>query len=75
MHVRFLFLVWYTTSLTSFANSTNDHKEADHVADLGDKVWIGGELEGLEPVGLQAEGTLDALHARRPHAARLGHAA
>src|SRR5262245_1487758 len=33
-----------------------------HIAHLGHKVWIAGELEGLQPVRLQAEGAPDALH-------------
>jgi hypothetical protein len=49
--------------------------EADHVADLGDEVGIGRQLEGLEPVRLQAEGAPDALHGRDRHSARPRHAA
>ena len=51
------------------------HVEPDDVAHLGDEVGIGGELEGLQPVRLQAEGPPDALHRRGRQAARLGHAA
>ena len=51
------------------------HVEADHVAHLGDEIGIGGELEGLQPVRLQAEGAPDALHRRDRQPARLGHAA
>ena len=51
------------------------HGEADDVADLGDEIRIGRELEGLGAVGLQAESPPDALHGGGRQTARLGHAA
>src|SRR6266498_3716000 len=38
--------------------------QPDDVAHFLDKHWVGGELEGLDPVRLQPEGTPDAMHAR-----------
>ena len=39
------------------------HIEADDVAHLVDKQWIGGQFEGFLTVRLQAEGAPDALDA------------
>lgn len=49
--------------------------EANHIAHLGNEVRIGGELEGLQPVRLQAEGAPNPLHRRNRQAARSRHAA
>ena len=47
--------------------------EADHVAHLGDEVGVGRELEGRDPVRLQAEGAPDPLHGGGRPAAGPGH--
>lgn len=49
------------------------HIEPDNVAHLGDEQRVGGELEGLGTVRLQAEGAPDALHARGGDAAAARH--
>ena len=49
--------------------------EADHVAHLGDEVGVGRELEGRDPVRLQAEGAPDPLHRGGRPAAGPGHKA
>src|SRR6516162_9520541 len=49
--------------------------EPDNVADLVDKQRIGGELEGLDAMRLQAEGAPDAADARGRDAAVTRHAA
>ena len=49
--------------------------QADDVAHLGHEVGISRELEGLQPMRLQAKGTPDPLHDRRRQSARFGHAA
>ena len=36
--------------------------EPDHIADFGDEIGIGGELERLQAMRLQAEGAPDPLH-------------
>ena len=49
--------------------------EADHVAHFRDEVGIGGELEGLDPVGLEAERPPDPLDRGGGQATGPGHAA
>ena len=51
------------------------HVQPDHIAHFRNEVGIGRQLEGLNPVWLQAEGPPDPLHRGRGQAARLGHAA
>ena len=51
------------------------HVQPDHVAHLRDEVGVGRELEGLDPVRLQAERPPDPLHRGGGQATRLGHAA
>src|SRR6266545_4387956 len=55
--------------LAELACAMARHAFCDDLADLDvarflDKHWVGGELEGLDPVRLQPEGTPDAMHAR-----------
>ena len=49
------------------------HIEADDVAHLVDKQWIGGQFEGFRTVRLQAEGAPDALDAGGGNPARSRH--
>ena len=51
------------------------HVQADDVADLLDEVGVGGELEGLAEVGLEAEGPPDAADGRLRQPDGLGHVA
>ena len=51
------------------------HIEADDVAHLVDKQWIGGQFEGFRTVRLQAEGAPDALDAGGGNPARSRHPA
>src|SRR6266571_153470 len=60
--------------LAELARAMARHAFCDDLADLEvepcdvthllDKHRVGGELEGLDPVRLQAEGSPDAMHAR-----------
>src|SRR6202163_441067 len=49
--------------------------EANHIAHLGDKIRVGGQLEGLQSVRLQAEGAPNALHSGNRQATGTRHAA
>jgi hypothetical protein len=51
------------------------HVQTDHVADLLDEVGIGGEFEGLAPVGLRTEGVPDPDDRTLGRSHGLGHAA
>ena len=51
------------------------HVEPDHVPDLVDEGRVRGELEGLDPVGLEAKGPPDPRHHGLAHPRPLGHAA
>jgi len=42
------------------------HVKANDVTHFGDEIRIGGELEGLDPMRLQAEGAPDPLHGLKP---------
>ena len=47
--------------------------KAHDVADFFDELRVGGELEGVDQVGLEPEGPPDPAHRRLAHARRLGH--